>query len=108
MLGQDAELEQHHYAPVGNRAVLLRLQNNIKLRHMNSGRFAEAAKIIEGMVMIAPEEPELWREAGVVRARLGEYSAAIEALDRFINAADSDHARHEAAALLQQIKARLN
>ena len=108
VLGQEAELEQKHYAPVGNRAVLLRLQNNIKLRHMNDGRYAEAAKVLEGMVTIAPDEPDLWREAGLVRARLGEYGAAIEALDRFITAADSDHARHEAATLLQQIKARLN
>jgi len=108
VLGQDAELEQGHYAPVGNRAVLLRLQNNLKLRHLNGGRFAEAARVLDGMVTIAPDEPDLWREAGLVRARLGEYGAAIEALDRFITAADSEHARHEAATLLQQIKERLN
>ncbi len=108
VLGQDAELQQGHYAPVGNRAVLLRLQNNLKLRHINGGRYAEAAKVLDGMVAIAPDEPDLWRESGLVRARLGEYGAAIEALDRFITAADNDHARHEAATLLQQIKARLN
>ncbi len=108
VLGQDVELEPGHYAPVGNRAVLLRLQNNLKLRHIKDGRYAEAAKVLDGMVMIAPDQPDLWREAGLVRARLGEYGAAIEALDRFITAADSDHARHEAATLLQQIKARLN
>lgn len=108
VLGQDAELQHAHYAPVGNRAVLLRLQNNVKLRHMNEGRVAEAAAVLDRMLMIAPEEPELWREAGLVKARLGEYGAAIEALDRFIAGADSDHARHEAATLLQEIKSRLN
>ncbi len=108
VLGQDAELQHAHYAPVGNRAVLLRLQNNVKLRHLNEGRIAEAAAIVDGMLMIAPDQPDLWREAGLVKARLGEYGAAIEALDRFIAAADSDHARHEAATLLQEIKSRLN
>lgn len=108
VLGQDAELQHSHYAPVGNRAVLLRLQNNLKTRHADAGRFNEAAKVLDGMLMIAPDEPELWREAGLVKARLGEYGAAIEALDRFISAADNSDARHDAATLLQQIKARLN
>ena len=108
VLGQDAELQHTHYAPIGNRAVLLRLQNNLKMRHANASRFGEAAKVLDGMLMIAPEESGLWREAGLVKARLGEYGAAIEALDRFISAADSDDARHEAATLLQQIKSRLN
>jgi regulator of sirC expression with transglutaminase-like and TPR domain len=108
VLGQDAELRHAHYAPVGNRAVLLRLQNNVKLRHLNGGRVAEAAAVLDGMLMFAPDEPDLWREAGLVKARLGEYGAAIEALDRFIAAADSDHARHEVATLLHEIKSRLN
>lgn len=34
--GADAELEPSHYAPVGNRAILLRLQNNIKTRALQA------------------------------------------------------------------------
>ena len=106
--GQEAELRREHYAPVGSRAVLLRLQNNVKLRHLNGGRLEDAAAVLDSMLAIAPDEPGLWRETGLVKARLGEYGAAIAALDRFIAGADSDHARHEAAALLQEIKSRLN
>ena len=107
-LGHDAELTPEHYAPVGNRSVLLRLQNNLKSRHAAEGRFEEAMKVLDTMLALAPREAHLWREAGLMRARLGEYGAAIEALDRFIAHAQGDRVRHEAATLVQQLKARLN
>ncbi|NNG05788.1 MAG: tetratricopeptide repeat protein [Inquilinus sp.] len=107
-MGQDEELSPEHYAPVGNRAVLLRLQNNLKTRHATEGRFEAAVRVLDTMLTLAPREAHLWREAGLMRARLGQYDAAIEALDRFIANADGDRVRHEAATLVQQLKARLN
>ena len=47
--GADVELAPAHYAPVGNRAILLRLQNNIKSRALQAGDGARAAAILERM-----------------------------------------------------------
>ena len=80
--GADAELDPVHYAPVGNRAILLRLQNNIKSRALQAGDGVRAVAILERMLLIAPEAGGLWHELGVVRAKLGTIKGAVEALER--------------------------
>ena len=106
--GLDAELSPEHWAAVGNRDVLVRLQNNIKARHEQAGRAEEALRVIERMQLFAPDMMLLWREAGVLHARLGNMNAAIAAFETIVERADSDQARHDAASIIQKLKARLN
>jgi regulator of sirC expression with transglutaminase-like and TPR domain len=106
--GADAELAPEHYAPVPDRAVLLRLQNNIKLRLIGADRIAEAARVIEIMLLFAPDHSELWREAGLLHAHLGNLGAATAAIERFLEIDDDHTARHTMAALLQRMRAKLN
>jgi regulator of sirC expression with transglutaminase-like and TPR domain len=106
--GIEAELTPEHYAAVGNRDILVRLQNNIKARHERAGRPEDALRVVEGMLMFAPGMMPLWREAGVINARLGNLGAAIEAFQAIVEGADSDSARHDAAAIVQKLKSRLH
>jgi regulator of sirC expression with transglutaminase-like and TPR domain len=64
--GEGAELKPSHYEPVPDRAILLRLQNNIKTRLLRDGKLEAAARVIMRMLSFAPEEAVLWREAGLV------------------------------------------
>ncbi len=107
MIGADAELRPDHYATVGDREVLLRLQNNIKVRHLRARRFDQVARVVDAMLLIAPGAVALWREAGLLNAQLGNLGAAIDALGRFIEAGPDDRLRHEAATLVQRLKASL-
>ena len=104
MLGDEAELSPRHYAPVGNRDVLLRLLNNAKLRHLRAGQLDEAIAVVQRMMLVAPQESHLWREAGLLNARLGRVEDAITALEYFLANGDEDGLRHEAAVLLQQLR----
>lgn len=106
--GAGAELRPDHYAAVSDRDILLRLLNNIKQRAMDCGRPERALKIIGRMLLFAPDQAALWREAGICHARLGSLTAASEALERFLTACDNEQARNETAALLQQLRTRLN
>ncbi len=106
--GEDAELRAEFYHTVGDREILLRLQNNIKLRAIDAGRPERAVEVVERMLLFAPDEIELWREAGVYHARLGSLAAASEALERFIAGCDNEEDRHETATLLQRLRTRLN
>lgn len=106
--GDGAELEAGHYEAVGNRDILLRLQNNLRMRLFRTGEVKRAAAITESMLRIAPNETALWREAGVLYAEVGEIAPAISALERFLDTERSDVARHQAAALLQKLRARLH
>jgi regulator of sirC expression with transglutaminase-like and TPR domain len=105
--GNEAELTPAHYAPVSDRDVLLRLQNNLKLRLIESRQLQKALAVIDGMMLFAPHHAALLREAGLIQAELGNLKAAIAALERFRALAAHDGERHQAAAILQQLKARL-
>lgn len=108
MAGQDIELSPAHHAPVADRDVLLRLQNNIKSRLLQAGQYERALRIVETMLLLAPDLAELWQEAGVLHARAGNMRAALDALGEVVARAPDDVARHQAAALMQKLKAKLN
>ena len=106
--GADAELEPSHYAPVGNRAILLRLQNNIKSRALQASDGARGAAILERMLLIAPEAGGLWHELGMVRARLGTIKGAVEALERSLACPLPEAARSRVEAALASLTTSLH
>jgi regulator of sirC expression with transglutaminase-like and TPR domain len=106
--GQQIELTPAHYAPVADREVLLRLQNNLKSRLIQGQQHERAVRVIETMQLIAPDLPELCREAGLIHAQLGNMRAAMNSIQEFVARAPDGPARHEAAIMLQQLKTKLN
>ena len=106
--GTAAELEPGFYQPVGNRDILLRLQNNLKLRHLSANDVPRALEVLDAMRLMAPAEPMLWRETGLLEAHVGNVSDAITALETFMRLGGSDQQRHQAAMLIQQLKNHLN
>lgn len=106
--GAAAELEPGHYQPVRNRDVLLRLQNNLKLRFLSANEIPRALEVLESMRLFAPEEAALWRETGLLEAHSGNVPDAIRALETFMRLADNDRHMHQAAMLIQQLKLRLH
>ena len=106
--GLEAELSPDHWAAVGNRDVLVRLQNNIKARHERAGRAGDALRVIEQMQLFAPDMMLLWREAGILHARLGNMNAAIAAFEEIVERAESEQARQDALSIIQKLNARLN
>src|SRR3546814_12104897 len=88
-------LRPEHTPPDGCRDVLLRLQNNIKLRYVQEERSVDALAILETMLMIAPERAGLWREAGVLHAQLDTMRAATLALEPYLDLAEPGHPRRQ-------------
>jgi regulator of sirC expression with transglutaminase-like and TPR domain len=108
MAGQDAELEAAMYAPVGDLAILLRLQSNVKLRLLQMGRIEGAARIVDSMLMLMPRHAGLWRESALLLVRQGKLAAATQALETAIEHETGSERRHESAALLQDLRRRIN
>ena len=106
--GQDSELSPEHYMEVSDRDVLLRLQNNLKARLLQAQDHERTLKIVETMLMLAPDLAELWREAGMLHRHLGNLRAAGAALEQYVVRAPDGAARHQAAVILQQLRAQLN
>jgi len=106
--GEDAELRPEHTVPVANRDLLLRLRNNVKVRLLRDDRVAEALEVLETMLLIAPDRADLWHEAGVLNAHLENLRAAVMALENVLGLDATEGQRHQAAALLQQLRTRIN
>ena len=108
MAGGDSELLPEHYAPVSDREVLLRLENNVKARLLQGQRFEPALAVVDRMLLLAPDQVELWWEAGVLQTRLGNLRAAVGSFEAFVARAPDGTARHQAASLVQQLKSQMN
>ena len=107
-VAQLPDLRPEFYAPVDDRAVLLRLQNNAKIRAVQNGQMKRAAQVLEAMVALAPNHGESWRELGLLRAQAGELRGGVEALERSLALPGDEGERHRTAILLQQLRSSMN
>ena len=106
--GPEAEIRPECFRPLSSREVLLRLQNTIKARHLDSRQIEDALAQVELMLLFAPDAPALWREAGVLNSRLDNIMAAVTAFEEFLRRETRDSNRYRVSMMLQELRARLN
>jgi regulator of sirC expression with transglutaminase-like and TPR domain len=106
--GLDRELEPTHFAPLDNRAMLARVQNGVKLRLLRLGRLDRALAVVQGLLLVAPDQAPLWREAGLMHLRQGNPRDALAALEQFVVRTTDLVARARALALMADLKSRLH
>ena len=87
--------------------MLVRLQNNIKVRLLDAGRIEEALSVVETLLAIAPNDAVAWRDAGLLRAKLDRVEGAVAALEEYLRRAETDQHRYRVSLLLQELRARL-
>lgn len=106
--GGESDLRPEDCEPVSNRAILLRLQNNIKLRLLQASRIEDALVVAERMVLVAPRQPALWHECAALHNRLGSLKAATACLEQVIALAEPGASRQGVIAELQALQRKLN
>jgi len=106
--GPEAELRPGLLRPMSTRAVLLRLQNNIKLRRLQADDMAGALACTEDMLRIAPDEAGQWREAAMMHQRLGRLSDALRCGDAFLKLVPDGDAAERMRASMVEVRARLH
>lgn len=101
--------EEHALQPVADAEVLLRLQNNLKVRAVQQGDGARAIEIAQRMVLLAPKRPELWLDLAHLNEEQGALGAARKAYETCLTLTKPGTALHNEAALgHQDLKRRLN
>jgi regulator of sirC expression with transglutaminase-like and TPR domain len=108
VVGQGVELESMHYRAVSNRDVLVRLQNNVKSRRLDLGMIENALDALTLMQILNPRQPALWREAGVMRMRLGQLKHAIEAFEGFVARCGEGPDKQKIVQVIQELRERLH
>lgn len=103
MIGEHAELSHNYYAPVSNRELLLRLQNNLKKRLIENEDYHQALQVIETMAAIAPAEVRTLFDKAILYAKLGQIKQAATALEEYIDRISDAREKAQARTLLNQI-----
>ena len=106
--GNDAELTPTMFEPMENRAMLARIQNNVKIRLLRARRVEEALPIIENMILLDPANAGLHRESGLIHARLGLIDQAIEKLEGYLRLSPSESGRYRVSVLIRDLRASRN
>ncbi|HCP00972.1 MAG TPA: hypothetical protein DIT35_05720 [Rhodospirillaceae bacterium] len=106
--GPDAELRPAHYAPATNRGILIRLQNNRKVRLIKTENLAGALAVVEEMLLFAPRDATLWHDAGLLNRHIGNLRAALVAFGHCRDLADNRVEWERFDQLIAEICGRLN
>ena len=107
-MGDDAELSSDYYVPCNNRDILLRLQNNIKYRLIESEHYSEALEIVDLMTVFAPDDNRLRLDLAVLLSRLGQPGAAIAHLQHYIDHLGDGPERVEAMKFMKELTNHIN
>jgi regulator of sirC expression with transglutaminase-like and TPR domain len=98
-----------HLNPVSDIDVLLRLQNNMKLRALHAGEHGRALEIAKRMALIGPGKAELWLDLARLNEQLGVLGDARKAYEACLEIARPGQNLHNEAALaLAGLKRRIN
>ena len=106
--GEKAELRPGVLRRMEKREVLLRLQNNLKLRRLRARDLEGALGCAEDMLRLAPDHVGLWREAGLMNQRLDRIGAALACLDRAIELEPTGETASRLRAVVEELRHRLN
>lgn len=105
IVGKGAELSHSYYETVSRRDILIRLENNLKKRLIETEEYAQAVIVVEAMEALAPEEYRTLFDKGILYAKLGQTQQAATALERYIEMTPLVHEKQQASIILQQILA---
>lgn len=106
--GEKAELRPGLLQPMSTRRVLLRLQNNILTRRLEAGDLRGGLRCTEDMLLIAPDQAELWRQAGIMNQRLEQVAAARGCYQRFLELVPEGAVANSVRTQLDILKSMLN
>ena len=107
LVGNHAELDPARYRGLSTREILLRLQNDIKGYLLRREQLDHALERVEMTLLFAPDAVMLWREAGLLHARLDNVKEAVAALEEYMRRNAGEAARYRTSVLLQELRGRL-
>lgn len=105
--GNHAEMRPGAGRVLGNRDILLRLEGARKRCLLSAERIEDALAQLETMLILAPDEAPMWREVGLLNARLDQVPEAVSALEEYLRLGPGAGARYRTSVLLRELRLRL-
>ena len=104
VLGDKAELDHHYYDAVTARDVVLRFCNNRKSRLIQSEYYQQALNLIKLEIIVAPNEPRLLFDAGMIAMRLDLIHESLSYMDQFIQHSTDTKTINEAKEIQRHLR----
>jgi regulator of sirC expression with transglutaminase-like and TPR domain len=105
------ELKPEFLQAASHREILTRVLNNLRQIYFTQRNFPKGLMVLDLLLAIPPQSPELLRERGLVRLNLEQFLGAARDFGTYLqscpNAEDADDVR-ETLDMLRQLLARLN
>jgi regulator of sirC expression with transglutaminase-like and TPR domain len=106
--GTEAQLHPMYMAAVPARQVLVRLQNNIKVRALQAGDVDRTVEVLRRISLFSPGESSVWLEMSGIEAGRGNMRRAIGLLEEGADHAPSEQSLQAMADARQALGRRLN
>lgn len=106
-LGAQAELHHDYYNTVTPRDIILRFCNNRKIRFLQLGNYEAALETVRHELWVAPNEPLLYFDGGILSAKMEMLTQAIDYFTVFINTSDDTRSITEAKAMILSLQRKL-
>jgi len=107
----EVEFQPEFLQPVTHRQVLVRLLNNLRQIYFARKDFRKGLMVLDLLLAIPPQSPELLRERALVRLNLDRYVGAAQDLAHYLKLqpeAPDAHDVRETLEMVRQLIARLN
>lgn len=105
--GPTAALDHAFYTPLNNREIALRICNRIKTLLIARGDYLPALQNVQHALWIAPDEPRLYFDAGVLCMKIEREPRAARYFEDFIQRSTDQATLAEAHNLLRGLYGRL-
>lgn len=108
IMGPAARLQDHHIAPTDDRAVLIRLLNNLKSRALQMSDHTRALELLDRMAIVDPADLAYIYEQGTILARAGHPMAAKRKFESLTGGHPDNPFARRAKVALAGVKRSLN
>ncbi len=101
--GATQPLDLLHLPILARRALLVRLQNRITSHGLKQNAPDIAFLALEGALRIAPDDAQLWHEAGLLNLRFNRTERAVSILEQFLRLPGAEPHRYTTSQILQNL-----
>ncbi len=82
--GEQISLSEHHFAPMANGAVIIRMLTNLKFIYLKNGDKNRTIRTLQRLRQIAPNDTTQMRDLGMVLLEAGQPGKAIDNLESYL------------------------
>jgi regulator of sirC expression with transglutaminase-like and TPR domain len=104
LYGDSLPFSDQMLAAVTHRQILARMLNNLKAIYLKGQTYDKGLAIVEMMMLVDPDNPEQYRDRGLLRLRLRQFEKATRDLEHYLKVATGAADRAEVEDHLKKLK----